>query len=167
MSSSEFSARLQHLVNTMQVVVLNSTLSDFNDKAWVVAREYVNRIEADIRDGSKDWSTMAPNIQTDAYVFARDHTLSNKSVKSDKPDKPGKKDDSKSVMTCRDYNTKHNTGEQCSWELEDSNAGKRCNRLHVCSTCAKTGQQRTHRALDCSSSSNKTTQPFTSQGSGP
>ena len=145
MSSHEFSARLQHLVNVMQVVILNSSLSDFNDKPWVIAREYVNRIDADVRDGTKSWATMTPNLQSDAYLFAKDHTQSVKSAKPDKPEKP-KKDDGRTVLTCKDYNSKSNCGENCSWELEESNVGKRCNRLHVCSYCAKSGAQRTHRA---------------------
>ena len=171
MSSVEFQSRVSHLVNVMEVCMVNSNLSDHNDKSWQIAKEYNNRVVADIAKGSKSWSELSPNMAPDCYVFAKDHTnaRSNKSEKddkSDKSDKTVKKDkDVKGSATCKDYNTKSNSGESCSWELDEANAGKRCNRLHCCSTCMKSGQARSHRAMDCSNSAKNQT-PFQSQGSG-
>ena len=164
MSSHEFTTRLQHLVNTMQCVVLNSSLSDYNDKAWQIGREYNNRVVQDVQDGVKSWASLSPSLQADCYVFARDWFSNKSENKSDKNVKKDSKDQPKAPMTCRDYNTKANDNEKCTWETE--NEGKRCNRLHVCSTCIKTGANRSHRAMDCSSAGKNTT-PFTSQGSGP
>ena len=163
MSSQEFVTRLQHLVNTMQCVVLNSGLADYNDRAWQIGREYDHRVAQDVLDGVKSWSSLSSSLQADCYVFARD-CLNNKS--ENKPDKAGPKKDKeqKTPLPCRDYNTKSNDGELCSWEVE--NVGKRCNRLHVCATCAKSGAQRTHRAFECSAAS-KNSAPFNPQGSGP
>jgi hypothetical protein len=151
----------------MQVVVLNSNLADHNDKSWQIGREYANRVNADIQDYTKSWSYLSPNIQADCYVFAKDHQAL--STKPEKPiEKVAKKDkEIKAPNTCKDYNTKSNTGENCAWELEEANVGKRCNRLHVCSNCIKSGAQRSHRAIDCSNASNsKNATPFQTQGSG-
>ena len=165
MSPHEFKSRLQHLINTMQCVALNSSLTDHNDKSWEIGREYHNRVNADIQDGIKSWSSLSASLQADCYVFARDWVSVKPEGKSDKPAARKEQKDQKSVQsTCRDYNTKSNEGELCSWEVE--NTGKRCNRLHVCSSCIKSGANRTHRAMDCSSAG-KNKGPFTPQGSGP
>ena len=123
-------------------------------------------MHADIQDGIKSWSSLAPTINADSYVFAKDSQaqFSKPDKSSDKSDDKPKIDrDAKVPLTCKDYNAKSNTGENCSWELEDANAGKRCNRLHVCSKCVKSGAQRTHRAIDCSNSGSRNA-PFQPQG---
>ena len=173
MAAQEFTARVQHLANVMQVVIINSTLAEHNDKSWQIGRDYTNRVEADIRDGAKAWHFLTPNIQADCYVFAKDHQASTQANKTTRVDKGGEKSDkfevkkdrdAKANMICRDYNTKANTGENCSWELDENNTGKRCNRLHDCSTCFKSGAHRAHRALTCSAPKGA---PFQPPGSGP
>ena len=168
-SPDELTSRVQNLVNIMQVVAINSNMTDFNDYAWQIGREYANRVNRDLEEGAKSWSHFNPNIAADSYVFAKDHVQvvqssntssgqsKDKAVKDPKPPKEGR------LTSCKDYNTKANDGESCSWELQSENSGKRCNRLHCCSTCLKTGAQRTHRALNCQ---NKSKSPFNSQESG-
>ena len=170
-SPAELTSRVQNLVNIMNVVVTNSKLSDFNDSAWQIGREYANRVNRDIEEGSKSWVGFSPNIAADSYVFAKDHVqvvMANnstqqkhdKSAKSDLKQNPNSENRS---PCCKDYNSKSNEGEQCSWEAQPDNVGKRCNRLHCCNICYKSGSQRTHRALNCPS---KVKNPFSNQESG-
>ena len=112
--------------------MINSNLSDHNGLAWQISREYNNRVIADISDGTKSWTELPPNMAPDCYVFAKDHTNARsdkleKGDKADKAEKVVKKDKELKVLTCKDYNTKANSGENCSWELDDANVGKRCN----------------------------------------
>ena len=171
MTQNEFQSRVQHLNNVMQVCIVNSNLSDHNGVAWQISRNYNDRVMADIAEGVKSWGSLPPNMAPDCYVFAKDHTNASRSEKSEKLDKSDKsekvvkKDKEVKVLTCKDYNSKPNSGENCSWELEEANAGKRCNRLHCCSTCIKAGSQRCHRAFECSNTQ-KSQPPFQSQGSG-
>ena len=69
----ELTSRVQNLVNIMNVVVTNSTLSDFNEPAWQIGREYANQVNRDIEEGVKSWSNFNPNIAADCYMFAKDH----------------------------------------------------------------------------------------------
>lgn len=150
---AELTSRMQNLCNIMQVVVINSKLSDFNEGAWQIGRDYANRINRDIEEGSKSWSQFSSNVAADAYVFAKDHVQASHVNNGSRPDKAGKNPVKPilegRVSYCKDYNTKSNDSEHCSWELKEENNGKRCNRMHCCSVCLESGAQRSHRALNC------------------
>ena len=53
LSNEEF-----QLINIMQVIVTNSSNSEYNDHSWAIAREYNNRVITDLDDAHKTWPSM-------------------------------------------------------------------------------------------------------------
>ena len=143
MSAEEFEARLQNLHNILQVVVTNSTNTEYNDRTWSIAREYSNRIMKDLEEGSKSWKSMGPGMQTDAYIFSKDAINAAAKLAPKTPKAPGPQ-----KSTCYNYNTVSNEDQKCAFEV--ANPGKRCNRTHSCSHCLLSlNKFFNHRAMDC------------------
>ena len=163
-SSAEFLARLNGLANVVEIVVTNSSTTEHMTTAWQIAREYSNRVFADVEQGRKTWESMSKSMQTESYILAKDQlevSLRNKpptSVKTNDKEKDKKPDKAPFAQTCYNYNNVHNEGNVCAFEL--SNAGMRCMRLHACSTCLPKGNQRCHRALECRARGPNSAQPF-------
>ena len=78
-SQLEFQSRLQHLVNTFEIVCLGSELSDFDHYGWQVAREYDSRVLHDIEVGLKEWTTLNRCIDPTCWTFAKQLASENKS----------------------------------------------------------------------------------------
>ena len=161
-SPEEFQFRLQHLINTMQVTVTNSSpTTDFMDHSWAIAREYSNRVFKDLEEGHKSWGTMGLAMQTDAYIFSKDSVKPPQAKPKPAPGQAAKK------QICRNFNTVPNEGQACTWEV--SNPGKRCFRLHSCSYCYDNfNKTREHRDLNCEAKKKGATgenDPFRGKGS--
>ena len=137
LSSSEFMARLHGLANVVEIVVTNSSTAEHQSNSWQIAREYSNRVFTDVEQGKKTWESMSSSLQTESYILAKDHLeVSFRSSRFPvKPnDKADKRAEKKSMsIACANYNSVQNEGNVCAWEI--SNAGMRCNRLHVCAHC--------------------------------
>ena len=155
MPDDEFLARLRHLKNTFEVACLSSNLASFCDHSWMVAREYDNRVIADIESGAKTWSSLSNGLETDAIYCANqicELKKAKKSVKDetkkvrDNDTKKGRDNESKS-RPCTTYNT-HRASEGCVWE--QNNEGKACVFRHYCSWCkAHRDVEEKHKASQC------------------
>ena len=160
MSADEFEARLQNLHNILQVVVTNSSNSEYNDRTWSIAREYSNRIMKDLEEGSKNWKSMGPGMQTDAYIFSKD-AINAASKEAPKPTKSSQK------STCYSYNNVSNEDQKCAFEV--ANPGKRCHKTHACSHCLYSiNKFHNHRAMECEKKKrggNDVPDPFQNGGS--
>ena len=85
-SDTEFLARIRHLRNVFEVACLSSSLNNFSDSAWLVAREYDNRVISDIECGAKSWHSLSNGIEPDAIYCAKE-TVENRQKNSKKPPK--------------------------------------------------------------------------------
>jgi len=67
-SEAEFLARIRHLRNVFEIACLSSSLSSFSDPAWIIAREYDNRVMS----GAKNWNSLSNSIEPDAIYCAKE-----------------------------------------------------------------------------------------------
>ena len=70
-NKEEFISRLQHLLNTLEIVCLGSSLSDFDSYSWKVAREYNSQIIKDIETGYKTWGNLNRCIDPTNWAYAK------------------------------------------------------------------------------------------------
>ena len=70
-NKKEFSSRLQHGLNVLEIVCLESLLSDFDSASWRVAREYDSKIVEDISTGVKSWESLDQSIDSTAWTYAQ------------------------------------------------------------------------------------------------
>ena len=85
-SDSEFLSRLRHLRNVFEIACLSSNLANFSDPAWHIAREYDNRVIADIESGAKTWESISNSIEPDSIYCAKETVENrNRQYKSKKP----------------------------------------------------------------------------------
>ena len=132
-SKEEFISRLQHILNTLEIVCLGSSLSDFDSYSWKVAREYDSKIVKDIEQGYKTWGNLNRCIDPSAWNFAKEMV-----PKHNKPAQNAKNSNSSqnsNQKMCTTYNTFRKEG--CSFE--HSNPGENCIFIHACSTCRQKG----------------------------
>ena len=138
-SQSEFINRIQHILNVLEISCLGSSISDFDNHSWRIAREYDGRITRDIEMGYKTWESLNKSIDPTAWQFARE-TVPPK-IKKDNTEKP-----SKSQRLCTTYNA-FKMGVGCHYE--HNNAGESCIYQHVCSKCKSKGLVKKHKAWQC------------------
>ena len=152
MSDAEFLARLRHLRNTFEIACLLSNLSNFAEHSWQVAREYNNRVIADIEQGTKTWESLSNGIESDSIYCANQIVESRE--KSKKPEKSKTKPTEKSTgdkksKACTTFNT-HRTSDGCLWE--HNNPGQSCVFKHFCSWCKEhRNVEETHKVFNCES----------------
>ena len=151
-SDTEFLSRLRHLRNVFEIVCLSSNLTSFSDPAWHIAREYDNRVMADIESGAKTWESLSNSIEPDSIYCAKE-TVENRNRlnKSKKPPASGnlskKEGDKPSKKPCTTYNS-HRNSDGCYWE--QSNEGKTCVFAHYCTWCKQNRNvEEKHKQINC------------------
>ena len=149
-SDIEFLSRIRHLRNVFEIACLSSNIASFADPAWHIAREYDNRVIADIESGAKSWESLSNSIEPDSIYCAKETVENrNRQSKSKKNlvnpakkegDKPGKK-------VCTTFNS-HRSTEGCYWEQQ--NDGKSCVYAHYCTWCkANRSVEEKHKLINC------------------
>ena len=142
-SKAEFNSRLQHILNVLEIVCLESNLQEFHSNSWSIAKQYDICILKDIEQSFKSWETLDKSIDSSAWNFAirmvppvKNQNLNQKSQNSN----------SNSQKVCTTWNTFKQDG--CSYEFK--NPGESCVYLHQCSSCAKRGfPNRKHKSINC------------------
>ena len=147
-SPNELMARLFHFKNILEITTINCPLSEFNSRAWQIAREYDNKVVRNMDQGLLSWSTLGPMLQYDCHIHAvstvGSHSANNRNTNS------GNAPTTAAKQICNDYNLKQNEGNHCTWSA--ANPGKKCSKAHACRYCVnKDGKYRTHREFDCES----------------
>ena len=151
-TDSEFLSRIRHLRNVFEIACLSSNLSSFTDPAWHIAREYDNRVIADIESGAKSWESLSNSIEPDSIYCAKEtvenRNRQNKSKKAPNPVNPTRKEGEKPVRkVCTTFNS-HKSTEGCYWEQQ--NEGKSCVYAHYCSWCkANRSVEEKHKLINC------------------
>ena len=147
----ELCARLQHLINVFEIVSLSSSITDFDNNAWKIGKEYDARIISDLELGIKQWCSLDRAIDPTAWQFAKEL------VGKSKPNQSQSKSqgNSSSTKLCTTWNTFKRDG--CHYKF--TNPGEVCVFQHVCSKCRKN-----HKAWQCpnQSASNSATAPVSS-----
>ena len=142
----EFLARLRHLKNVFEIACLSSSLSSFSDPAWLVAREYDNRVISDIESGVKSWESLSSGIEPDSIYCAKE-TVENRTKASKKTQLNKDFKDRKPKKVCTTYNT-HRSSEGCLWEQQ--NRGEKCVFDHFCSWCKENRNvSEKHKVFNC------------------
>ena len=140
-SKEEFNARLQHILNVLEITCLGSALSDFDSPSWKVAREYDQKIVKNIEEGYKTWETLDKCIDPTSWTYARELVPKTKNDQNFNKNQGGS-----TQKVCTTWNTFRNQG--CSYEF--NNPGERCVYLHVCSKCKQKGfPNRQHQLINC------------------
>ena len=151
-SDVEFLSRIRHLRNVFEIACLSSSLSSFSDGAWLVAREYDNRVISDIEWGAKSWQTLSNGIEPDAIYCAKE-TVENRNKAAKKVKDPTKKGGDGNPRKdprkngCTTYNT-HRSSDGCYWESQ--NRGETCVFAHFCSWCKENRNvEEKHKSFNC------------------
>ena len=154
-NKTEFISRLQHLMNTLEIVCLGSSLSDFDSYSWKIAREYDSKVVKDIEQGYKTWENLNRCIDPTAWKYAEEMI-----PKPSKPAQNAKNSNQNSNQKmCTTYNTFRKEG--CSYE--HNNPGENIVYVHACSTCRQKGLgSKRHKAHQCPESKPTSTAPVSS-----
>ena len=148
-SKEEFNARLQHLLNVLDLTCLDSSLAEFDSFSWKIARSYDEKILKDLEEGYKSWSSLDKSIDSSAWNYAVRMVPESRSNKGQGSKSQGSSQNSSqsSQKMCTTYNT-FRKGESCSYKY--NNPGKVCVYVHHCSACNKRGfPNRRHKAFNC------------------
>ena len=141
-SDNEFLSRLRHLRNVFEIACLSSNLGSFSDPAWHIAREYDNRVIADIESGAKSWESLSNSIEPDSIYCAKETVKPTPS--NNLPKKDGEKTSKKA---CTTFNL-HRSSDGCYFEQQ--NEGKTCVYAHYCSWCkVNRNVEDKHKSLNC------------------
>ena len=150
-SDSEFLSRLRHLRNVFEIACLSSNLANFSDPAWHIAREYDNRVIADIESGAKTWESLSNSIEPDSIYCAKEtvenRNRQNKSKKPAASNVSKKEGEKSSKKPCTTYNS-HRSSDGCYWE--QTNEGKSCVFAHYCTWCkSNRNVEEKHKQINC------------------
>ena len=69
---AEYNNRIQHILNTLEIDLLGSSLYDFDNHSWQIGREYNARLINDIEVGLKSWESLGKSIDPTCWTFARE-----------------------------------------------------------------------------------------------
>ena len=125
-SKIELCARIQHLVNVLEIVALSSSLNDFDSNAWKIGKEYNARIISDIEHGIKRWESLDRAIDPTAWQFAKELVGKSKSTANQTKSQGNSNSNTK---ICTTYNSFRKNG--CHYE--HTNPGEVCVFQHSCS----------------------------------
>ena len=116
MSEDEYTARMHHFMNVMETAALHSKVEDFQQYGWVVARDYDNKVMADIERGSTSWTQLGQSIDSGNFAMAvaanPRPTVGKQGVSSNKQ---GEKKLENKVLVCNSFNQTEDDG--CSYEF--------------------------------------------------
>ena len=126
LSQSVLLGKLQHMQSVLEICCQNSTLQEFTNYGWVLARDYACKVQNKVDQQLLEWDQLSAGVQTAVLVSAQ--------CEYPRPPKKSKEDDKK-VPLCTTYNT-CTTEKKCQYEV--ANPSKVCQRKHECSYCRKT-----------------------------
>ena len=128
LSQSVLLGKLQHLQSVLEICCQNSTLQEFTNYGWVLARDYACKVQNKVDQQLVEWDQLSGGVQTAVLVSAQ--------CEYPRPPRKGKEDDTtKKIPLCTTYNT-CTTEKKCQYEV--ANPSKVCQRKHECSYCRKT-----------------------------
>ena len=133
-------AKLQHMQSVLEICCQNSTLQEYNNYGWVLARDYATKVQNKVDQQLTDWVQMPAGVQTADLVSAQ--------CEFPRPAKKVEKVElNKKVTLCTTFNTCRSE-KKCEYEV--ANLGKVCQRKHECSYCRKhLNKGNTHQAWKC------------------
>ena len=147
MSDQELVGRLQHLLHILELCAMQSSATDYNDAAWLCARNYSDRLYQDLDAGATTWAQIGPKMHpTNMMQSMCTHP---KVVKQEKKQTPLGYSDPPATpaQVCTKWSSCE-TEDKCQYEVE--NPGRTCNRPHFCTFCfRKFKQTRKHKETDC------------------
>ena len=133
-------AKLQHMQNVFEICCQNSTLQEFNNYGWVLARDYSSKVQNKVEQQIIDWDQMSSGVQTADLVSAQCEFP--RPVK-----KVDNADPTKKAPNCTTFNS-CTTEKKCDYEV--GHPGKVCQRKHECSYCRKhLNKGNKHQAWKC------------------
>ena len=132
MSEDEYTARMYHFLNVMETAALHSKNDDFQSYGWTVARDYDDKVMADLERGTLSWTQLGQSVHSGNFAMAtaavhRPKSAANGGIKSKE-----KKDEDK-IQICTSFNKTEEEG--CNFEAK--NPGKTCCFKHICEFCWK------------------------------
>ena len=146
-SKEEYNARLQHLLNVLELVCLSGSLKEYNGQSFNIAKFYDEKILQDIEFGYKTWLGLDKCIDSTAWNYAKESVSDQKSSQVQGAKNQQNQSQNSSQKLCTTYNT-FKRGESCAFEF--NNPGETCVYLHSCSACRQRGfNNRCHKAFNC------------------
>ena len=128
LSQSVLLGKLQHMQSVLEICCQNSTLQEFTNYGWVLARDYACKVQNRVDQHLVEWDQLSAGVQTAVLVSAQ--------CEYPRPPRKGKEEDTaKKIPLCTTYNT-CTTEKKCQYEV--ANPSKVCQRKHECSYCRKT-----------------------------
>ena len=149
MSDQEHVGRLQHLLHILELCAMQSSSTDFNNTAWLCARNYSDRVFQDLDSGSTSWAQIGPKMHPTNMMQAM---CAYPKVIFKQPEKPKQTPNPVDATTgpgqvCPKWSACE-TEDKCQYEAD--NPGRTCNRPHYCNYCHKKFKQtRKHKEKDC------------------
>ena len=132
-------AKLQHLMNVINVTCMNASPTDFKPVGWSVGRTYHNLVQAKIDSGRESWVDFEHYHRSSPHAAEmvaaeREHRAAlNKSKPEKVPERVERKGDHDKPL-CNTWNNFEEEG-KCKYESE--HPGEKCNRIHECKYCKK------------------------------
>ena len=133
-------AKLQHLMNVINVTCMNASPTDFKPVGWSVGRTYHNLVQAKIDSGRESWIDFENYHRSSPHAAEmvaaeREHRAALNKVKPEKVQerKVEKREDHDKPL-CTTWN---NFEEEGKYKYESEHPGEKCNRVHECKYCKK------------------------------
>ena len=132
-------AKLQHLLNVINVTCMNSSPTDFKPTAWSVGRSYHNLVQAKVDSGRESWIDFdhyhrsSPHA-AEMVAAEREHRAELNKARPEKNEKKVDKSNEQDRPFCTSWNNFEEEG-KCKYEAE--HPGEKCKRVHECKYCKK------------------------------
>ena len=139
LAPGELEARMQHLLNVLEIALQPSNPTEYDGQSWKVARLYAEKVQQKVDKGSS-WVAFEHKYGADTHpheLMAAQNELAPKVVKYKQLEKGGgEKGGGEKVgrekRICTTWNTS-TVEHKCKFEVE--NTGRECDRKHECSWC--------------------------------
>ena len=127
---------MNHFLNVMETAALHSKAEDFQSYGWTVARDYDDKVMADIYRGTLSWTQLGHSVHSGNFmmaVAAIPRPTNGRLAAGGGAKTPKDKRDDDKIQVCSSYNKTEEDG--CSFEAR--NPGKSCCFKHICDFCWK------------------------------
>ena len=158
MSNLEFTSRLQHLSNVLEIICLSSTLNDYSHDSLVEGLEYNERVVSDIEHNLKSWESLNRSIDSTCWQKAKSYSdkLASRDLYSDNSENFFTKSDFSDIpepsspVSDQKWCTSFNSFRKKGCQYKYLNPGRSCKYVHSCSYCKGIGLgDLPHKALQC------------------
>ena len=140
MEAGVLEAKLQHLLNVINVTCMNANPNEFKPVAWSVSRTYHNLVQGKVDSGRESWLDFehfhrsSPHA-AEMVAAEREHRSSLNRPKQEKQTE--KKNDKPSDGDKRFCTTWNDFEEEGKCRYESEHPGEKCNRVHECKYCRR------------------------------